>query len=74
MVCGRQHKRRFWNELCLDQVQAMTFWRSANKSFCVACDLGTEVVDETHTHTHTHIIGSLDPEFGQNCNRMCSKS
>jgi len=44
----------------------MTSWRSANKTVCVACDLGTEVVDETHTHT----IGSLDPEFGQNCNRM----
>ena len=24
MVCGRQHKQRFWNELCLSQVQAMT--------------------------------------------------
>jgi len=50
----------------------MTSWRSRNKTVCVACDLGTEVV--VQTHTHTHIIGSLDPEFGENCNRMCSKS
>jgi hypothetical protein len=70
MVCGRQHTQRFWNELCFSQVQAMTSWRSANKNVCVACDLGTGVVEKTHTH----IIGSLDPEFGQNCNRMCSKS
>lgn len=70
MVCGRQHKPRFWNEFCLSQVQAMTSWRSTHKTVYVACDLGTEVVDETQTY----IMGTLDPEFGQNCSRMCSQS
>ena len=56
MVCGRQHEQRFWNELYLSQVRAMASWRSTNKTVCVTCVLGTEVVDETHTHTHTHIL------------------
>jgi hypothetical protein len=50
MVCGRQHKQRFWNELCFSQMQAMTSWRSTNKTVCVTCYLGTEVVVETHTY------------------------
>ena len=69
MVCGRKHKQRFWNKLCVSQVQAVTSWRSTNKTVCVPCDLGKEVVDETHAH----IIHSLDPEFSQNCNRMWNK-
>jgi hypothetical protein len=53
MVYGRQHEQRFWNELCLSQVRAMASW-STNKTVCVTCVLGTEVVDETHTHTYTY--------------------
>jgi hypothetical protein len=54
MVCGRQLQLRFWKEFCLSEVHAMTSWRNANKTVCVACDLGTKMVDETHMHIQTH--------------------
>ena len=53
MVCGRQHKQRFWNEACLSQVQAMTSWRSTNKTVCMACDLCTEVY---HLYIHWYFL------------------